>query len=101
MTEKLNAKDADDKKSHKESNTERLKSIIDEPQLRSLFREFLRSNFCEENLSFYLEVLDFKRKFNITSSAIAAVGPASRVPRSTPGQAAMERHHESLIQMAL
>lgn len=100
MTEKLNAKDDADKKNHKESNTERLRYIIDEPQLRSLFRDFLRTNFCEENLSFYLEVQDFKRRFNITSSAMAAVGPAARGQRSTPGQAAMERHHESLIQMA-
>ena len=43
---------------------------------------------------------DFKRKFNITSSAIA-VTPAPRGPNSsTPGQAAMERHHESLIHTA-
>lgn len=102
MTEKLHAKD-DDKKEHghRESNTERLKYIIEEPQLRGLFREFLRSNFCEENLSFYLEVQDFKRKFNITSSAMASSSAASnRGQRSTPGQAAMERHHEALIQMA-
>lgn len=82
----------------KESNTDRLKSILEQPALRSLFREFLKGNFCEENLSFWLEVQDFKRKFNITSSAIAAV-PA-RVGKATPGQAAMEKHHESLIQMA-
>jgi len=45
---------------------------------------------------------DFKRKFNITSSAIAA-NPYTGRPygaRSTPGQAAMEKHHGSLIQMA-
>ena len=97
----MNASKDDDKKSaHKESNTERLKYIIEEPQLRNLFREFLRANFCEENLSFYLEVQDFKRKFNITSSAMASAGPLARNQRTTPGQAAMERHHESLIQMA-
>ncbi|EMD40995.1 regulator of G-protein domain protein [Gelatoporia subvermispora B] len=103
MAEKMNASyDAADKR-QKESNTDRLRYIIEEPQLRGLFRDFLKTNFCEENLSFYLEVQDFKRKFNITSSAIAA-GPiaTSRTgpTKSTPGQAAMERHHESLIQMA-
>lgn len=103
MTEKVND---GEKKVHKENNTERLKHIIEEPQLRTLFREFLRSNFCEENLSFYLDVQDFKRKFNITSSAVAAAATAAApTPRPgntkvTPGQAAMERHHESLIQMA-
>lgn len=100
MTDRLNAaKDEDKKSAHKESNTERLKYIIEEPQLRNLFREFLRANFCEENLSFYLEVQDFKRKFNITSSAMASTAPG-RARGATPGQAAMERHHESLIQMA-
>ncbi|KAH9918145.1 regulator of G protein signaling domain-containing protein [Fomitopsis serialis] len=102
MTEKLNQSyDADKKGNQKESNTDRLKYIIEEPQLRSLFREFLRNNFCEENLSFYLDVLDFKRKFNITSSAIAAAPPVRPSNRgTTPGQVAMERHHEALIQKA-
>lgn len=84
----------------KESNTDRLRYILDEPALRSLFREFLRGNFCEENLSFWLEVQDFKRKFNITSSAIAAGSSGRPGTRNTPGQAAMEKHHEALIQMA-
>ena len=103
MTEKLNQSyDADKKGNQKESNTDRLKYIIEEPQLRSLFREFLRQNFCEENLSFYLDVLDFKRKFNITSSAAAATPPVPRpgTRGTTPGQVAMERHHEALIQKA-
>jgi DNA-binding PadR family transcriptional regulator len=101
MAERLNAGyEAAERQGTRESNTDRLRSIIEEPQLRALFREFLRSNFCEENLSFWLDVKDFKRKFNITSSAIA-VTPAPRGPnRSTPGQAAMERHHESLIHTA-
>lgn len=100
MAEKLkNDYQAGQLKGPKESNTDRLKYILDEPALRSLFREFLRGNFCEENLSFWLEVQDFKRKFNITSSAMAA---NARPPtgKATPGQAAMEKHHESLIQMA-
>ncbi|PFH52567.1 hypothetical protein AMATHDRAFT_139583 [Amanita thiersii Skay4041] len=82
----------------KESNAERLRYIIDDLTTRHLFREFLRNNFCEENLSFWLDVEDFKRKFGVTSSAVA-VGP-NRIHSRTPGQAAMERHHESLINTA-
>ncbi|KAJ3504739.1 hypothetical protein NLJ89_g7781 [Agrocybe chaxingu] len=101
LAEKLNANyDSGDKKNSKESNTDRLRYILEEPGLRSLFREFLRGNFCEENLSFWLDVQDFKKKFNITSSAMA-VAPITRpANRNTPGQAAMERHHESLINTA-
>ncbi|GAW08245.1 regulator of G protein signaling superfamily [Lentinula edodes] len=101
MAEKLNVNyQAAEKKNTKESNTERLNYILEEPSLRSLFREFLRSNFCEENLSFWLDVQDFKRKFNITSSAVAVNPPPRSGSRTTPGQAAMERHHESLISTA-
>lgn len=104
MAEKLNATyEAAERQGTRESNTDRLRSILEEPQLRSLFRDFLRSNFCEENLSFWLDVKDFKRKFNITSSANAAATPVPRGgnSRTTPGQAAMERHHESLIRTAV
>lgn len=90
-------KDAE-KKVVKESNADRLRFIIDEPSLRARFREFLRENFCEENLSFWIEVEDFKKKFSITSSAMAA-GP-TRGSSKTSGQAAMERHHEALIHIA-
>ena len=101
LAEKLNSNyDSPDKKTSKESNTDRLRYIVEEPGLRSLFREFLRGNFCEENLSFWVDVQDFKKKFNITSSAMA-VSPVTRPGnRNTPGQAAMERHHESLINTA-
>lgn len=97
MAEKLNATYEAERKGSKESNTDRLRYILEEPALRSLFRDFLRGNFSEENLSFWLDVQDFKRKFNISSTAIAVT------PRSgtrVPGQAAMERHHESLINTA-
>ena len=102
INEKLNEAAHDKGKGIKESNADRLKYIIEEPALRAKFRDHLRDNFCEENLSFFLEVQDFKRKFNITSSAQAAIGPPGIPIRSktSPGQAAMERHHESLIQMA-
>ncbi|KAJ8523523.1 hypothetical protein ONZ45_g90 [Pleurotus djamor] len=99
MAEKLNVNyETGEKRNLKESNTDRLRFILDQPALRSLFREFLRGNFCEENLSFWLDVEDFKRKFHITSSA-QAVTSNSRTT-GTPGQAAMEKHHEVLINNA-
>lgn len=98
LAEKLNANyDPAERKATKESNTDRLQYILGEPGLRSLFREFLRGNFSEENLSFWIDVQDFKQKFNITSSAMAATPIRSR---HTPGQVVMERHHESLINTA-
>ncbi|KIJ19851.1 hypothetical protein PAXINDRAFT_166068 [Paxillus involutus ATCC 200175] len=103
MAEKLNTygetKEAKDAKASVKSNTERLNQILEEPSYRALFRDFLKANFCEENLAFWLDVEDFKRKFSITSSAQANV-PTGRHGKGTPGQAAMERHHESLIQTA-
>ncbi|TYJ57038.1 hypothetical protein B9479_002317 [Cryptococcus floricola] len=80
----------------KDSHTARLKQILEEPALRSLFREFLRANFCEENLSFWLDVQDFKRRFQTTSSAVAAPGSKSKVS----GHQAMEKHQQDLIAMA-
>ncbi|KAF9224349.1 hypothetical protein BS17DRAFT_703274 [Gyrodon lividus] len=103
MAEKLNtygeAKEAKEAKASVKSNTDRLNQILEEPSYRALFRDFLKANFCEENLAFWLDVEDFKRKFSITSSA-QANAPAGRHGKGTPGQAAMERHHESLIQTA-
>ncbi|KAH7343399.1 regulator of G protein signaling domain-containing protein [Rhizoctonia solani] len=91
-----------------ESSAERLKRVLEEPALRALFREFLRGNFCEENLSFWLEVQDLKRRFTTTSTAAAAAhplhgatSPSSRpgtAKAPTPGQQAMEKHHEALVQ---
>ena len=102
MDEKLKAEHAagDKASTQKESNTDRLKFILDEPALRSLFREFLRGNFCEENLSFWLEVQEFKRKFLITSTAVSQRNTPGQIGRGVPQHAAMEKHHESLIQMA-
>ena len=80
----------------KDSHTARLKMILDEPAVRSLFREYLRANFCEENLSFWLDVQDFKRKFGTTSSAVALPTAKSRAT----GVQAMERHQQDLIAMA-
>jgi hypothetical protein len=73
-----------------------LKHILDEPALRSLFREYLRANYCEENLSFWLDVQDFKRRFATTSSAIAVPVKGNK----TAGHLAMEKHQCDLISMA-
>lgn len=48
----------------RETNTNRLNHILNDPGLRSQFREFLRENYCEENLSFYLDVSEFVRQIN-------------------------------------
>lgn len=89
--------DGNDEKA-KDSHTARLKQILEEPALRSLFREFLRANFCEENLSFWLDVQDFKRRFNTSSSAAAA--PGALPTQRGQGLQAMERHQQDLISMA-
>ena len=83
---------------NKSSNTDRLRHILEEPALRSLFREFLKGNFCEENLSFWLDVQDFKRRFHTTSSAASAARPTT-AKAGTAGHLAMEKHHEALVTM--
>ncbi|KAF7554057.1 hypothetical protein G7Z17_g3155 [Cylindrodendrum hubeiense] len=47
--------------SSKDSNTQRLEKILDDPTLRLLFRENLRETHCEENLAFYQEVDEYIR----------------------------------------
>jgi hypothetical protein len=100
MAEKLNTSYNAGERKMKESNTDRLRYILEEPGLRALFREFLRSNFCEENLSFWLDVQDFKRKFNITSSAVALAPSARGAALAAATNVAMEKHNESLISTA-
>lgn len=43
----------------KDSNNNRLNTILQDPALRLLFREFLRYSLCEENLTFYMDVTQF------------------------------------------
>ena len=45
------------------SNNHRLNAILQDPALRLLFREFLRSSLCEENLSFYIDVKEFTSNY--------------------------------------
>ena len=63
--------------------------------MRSLFREFLRGLFCEENLSFWLDTQDFKRKFNVTSSSYV-----SGAKKGTAAAQATEKHQTELLSMA-
>ncbi|KAI9233922.1 MAG: hypothetical protein BYD32DRAFT_352793, partial [Podila humilis] len=62
------------------SNTTRLNIILSNATLRDLFKSFLKHNICEENLSFYLEVLDFRSKFNTLINSTRAY------TQSVPGQ---------------
>ncbi|KAF8420703.1 regulator of G protein signaling domain-containing protein [Tirmania nivea] len=47
----------------RETTTTRLTSILNDPALRLLFREYLRETVCEENLAFYLDVVEFDKNF--------------------------------------
>jgi hypothetical protein len=48
-----------DRATTRETSTAKLQQILNDPALLTLFREFLRQNFCEENLQFYRETGDF------------------------------------------
>ncbi|KAL0958495.1 hypothetical protein HGRIS_000634 [Hohenbuehelia grisea] len=52
----------------RESNATRLLYILNQPRLRALFRDFLRESWCEENLSFWLDVGDFAKCWSMTTS---------------------------------
>lgn len=49
----------------RDSNTQKLDKILNDPSLRLLFRENLRDTHCEENLSFYLDVDEFLKSCKI------------------------------------
>lgn len=53
----------------RDSNNNRLQSIVTDAALRLLFREFLRDTHCEENLAFYLEVRDFTNSYDNAEKA--------------------------------
>jgi hypothetical protein len=54
----------------KESNSARLKFILENPKLRSPFKDFLRANFCEENLDFWIDYNTLHRKCRTQSPAM-------------------------------
>jgi hypothetical protein len=58
------------------SNTTRLNIILKNALLRDLFKNFLKQNICEENLSFYLEVIDYKSRFNSLINSTRAYNPS-------------------------
>ncbi|KAG0006561.1 hypothetical protein BGZ65_006629, partial [Modicella reniformis] len=64
------------------SNTSRLNGILSDAPVRDLFKNFLKQNFCEENLSFYLEVLDYRTKFGglITAAKAYNISPSGQDP---------------------
>ncbi|RCI02591.1 hypothetical protein CU098_011469 [Rhizopus stolonifer] len=54
----------------KESNSARLKIILENAKLRSPFKDFLRANFCEENLDFWIDYSTLRRKCRNQSPAL-------------------------------
>lgn len=88
------------------SSTHRLRAILEEPMLRGLFREYLRSNYCDENLGFWLDVSEFRRRFSTTSSASGgrSTGKTSGASGSSSGAgatSAMEVHQQHLVTAAM
>jgi hypothetical protein len=59
------------------SSTTRLRAILEDIRLRAYFRDFLKNNYCEENLGFWLDVQDFRRRFATTSSASSSTLPST------------------------
>ena len=54
----------------RDSNTQKLEKILNDPALRLLFRENLRDTHCEENLSFYLDVCEFLQSCKNAQKAV-------------------------------
>ncbi|KAF2471541.1 RGS-domain-containing protein [Lindgomyces ingoldianus] len=52
----------------RDSNSNRTNVIIRNPSWRLLYREFLKDTMCEENLSFYLEVQEFRAQYTAAVS---------------------------------
>ncbi|KAF9900566.1 hypothetical protein EC991_007165 [Linnemannia zychae] len=71
------------------SNVKRLELILDDSELHELFRNFLRANICEENLTFHLEVMSYKKRFDtlVHSTRVYAqtLAAYSQDPSINPG----------------
>lgn len=87
------------------SNTTRLNLILSNATLRDMFKNFLKQNICEENLAFYLEVLDYKSMFNTLINATRAYmqslsdqEPSSHTAGSESGSASIP-HPASLREL--
>ena len=57
----------------RDSNNSRLNHILQDPALRLLFREYLHSSLCEENLSFFIDVSEFTSNYHIAEKKGAFV----------------------------
>jgi hypothetical protein len=55
----MNGTNNNERATTRETSTAKLQQILNDPALLTLFREFLRQNFCEENLQFYRETGEF------------------------------------------
>lgn len=93
---------SDDWSKEAQSSTNRLRAILEESMLRGMFREYLRSNYCDENLGFWLDVSEFRRRFSTTSSASGGgAGGAKSKPTSAGATSAMEVHQQHLVAAAM
>lgn len=56
----------------KDSNHTKLRQILDDIQIRQLFREHLKANFCEENICFWMDYHTMRRsiKGSITNRSL-------------------------------
>ncbi|PQE28959.1 Developmental regulator flbA protein [Rutstroemia sp. NJR-2017a BBW] len=61
----------------RDSNTQKLDKILNDPALRLLFRENLRDTHCEENLSFYVDVEEFLKSCRAAVRSATANGGKS------------------------
>ncbi|KAI8060125.1 regulator of G protein signaling domain-containing protein [Gongronella butleri] len=53
-----------------EGNSARLMIVLNDPQLRSLFKDFLKQNFCAENLDFWIDYTNLRRKCKTQNPAM-------------------------------
>lgn len=52
------------------SQNSRLQSILKDPLIRMYFRQFLKSNFCEENINFWVDYTALVKKMKGDSSSV-------------------------------
>ncbi|KAG0308392.1 hypothetical protein BGZ98_008102 [Dissophora globulifera] len=86
------------------SNTSRLNGILSDSVVRDLFKSFLKQNICEENLTFFLEVLDYKSKFSTLISTArsyhqSATGQEQNSWRDADGQNGWNLYPPSLREL--
>lgn len=91
---------SDDWSKESQSSTNRLRAILEMSSLRGMFREYLRSNYCDENLGFWLDVSEFRRRFSTTSSASGGRS-AGKSAANAGATSAMEVHQQHLVAAAM